>query len=161
VRKALAALLFAAAVPVVALATAAPAAASCAGSPTPSAQRFVGKVVDVKDDDTLAVVRREDGATVVVLGAPPAGKGTSSLARTFQENATYEFHPRNEKSPYVDDACTATRLLREGGPEARRTRGVGRLVVVGATVAFALLAAPRLAKWIRRRQRPPGEPHER
>ena len=160
-RKALAALLLTVVVPLVAVVTAAPAAASCAGSPTPSAQRFVGTVVDVKDEDTLAVVRREDGATVVVLGAQPESKGRSSIDRTFKENATYEFHPRNATSPYADDACTATRLLREGGPEGRQTRGIGRMIVVGATLALALVAAPRVAKRIRRMQRPPGEPRER
>ena len=159
-RSALAALVVTAAVQLVAVASAAPAAASCAEWPTPSAQRFVGTVVDVKDQDTLAVVRREDGATVVVLGAPPGSQGESSVERTFRENATYEFHPRNARSPYTDDVCTATRLLREGGPEARRTRGIGRLVVVGATLVLALWAAPRVAKRIRRMQRPPGEPRE-
>jgi hypothetical protein len=136
--------------------TGAPAAQAGQACPTPatSPDAFVGKVVDVRDAGTLAVVTREDGVTVVVLGAPP-GRDTDD--RTYQQGATYEFHPRNDASPYDDDACTATRLLRGPEPGERTGRTTPEFIFVGVTMVVAVLAAPRVARRIRRRQRLRGE----
>jgi hypothetical protein len=135
------------------------AAAAAEGCPTPatSPHAFVGRVVDVRDADTLAVVEREDGVTVVVLGAPSGRTGRAPDDRTYQQGATYEFHPRNDATPYDDDACTATRLLRGPAPGERTGRTTPEYIFVGVTMVAAVLAAPRVARRVRRLQRPQGD----
>jgi len=110
-----------------------PAQASCAGPPTDSPYAFTATVVKVEDNDRVATVVRVDGREVVVLGSPYLGgsRGTS-VDRHYALGGRYEFHPRNSKSPYEDDACTATRQI--AGPtvvpvEAKEDRLPGWLPV--------------------------------
>jgi hypothetical protein len=89
-----------------------PAQASCAASPEPSPHRFVGTVVEVDADGRLAHVRLDDGSRVEVHGSPSLADGSgTSVDRHFTVGGRYEFHPTNERSPFEDNACTATRQL--------------------------------------------------
>lgn len=123
-------------------------AASCPASPTPSPTRFSGVVTLVKDAGTLASVRLDDGRMVLVRGT---GGPDPDDDRTYVEGARYEFHPRNAASPYLDDACTATRLLAEPSERAEQ-RGQRRLLTqlaIAAVLVALLLAAPSIARRIR------------
>jgi hypothetical protein len=105
----------AAALSVLAAAAAAPgAAASCAVQPTDSPHAFVGTVVDAEEEDRIATVVTDDGRTVTVMGTQDIGwltDAVSSVDRRFAVGARYEFHPVNARSPYRDNACTATTRL--------------------------------------------------
>lgn len=92
---------------------AAPAAhASCAGPPKPSPHAFVGTVIEAEADGRVATVVRDDGARVEVHGSPtPHDGAVTSVDRRFAVGGRYEFHPVNARSPFEDNACTATRQL--------------------------------------------------
>ncbi|MGH3717166.1 MAG: hypothetical protein ACRDT4_27445 [Micromonosporaceae bacterium] len=94
-----------------------PALASCAHPPRQSEYAFTGTVTSVKDDGRLAHVRTDDGQAVVVNGAEEPGTMTS-VDRTYQRGARYEFHPINDSSPYRDNACTATHRIGPAGAGA-------------------------------------------
>lgn len=96
-------------------ATGAPASASCVGSPSPSPYAFNGTVVSTEADGRIAEVIAQDGRKVEVRGTPDASAITT-VDRTYEVGAQYEFHPVNDSSPYEDNACTATRKL--SGPVA-------------------------------------------
>lgn len=92
------------------------ASASCAGTPTSSQYAFVGTVERTESDGRIAFVRTEDGRNVAVFGGQARAGTGSSDDRTYDVGATYEFHPRNDASPFRDGACTATHLLSSGPP---------------------------------------------
>lgn len=99
-----------------------PAQASCALPPQPSPYSFTGTVVSVDDDGRVAHVRTDAGRRVVVLGAgDPGSDARTSVDRRFAVGGRYEFHPVNSRSPFQDNACTATRQL--SGPEADAADG--------------------------------------
>lgn len=89
-----------------------PVQASCAEPPTDSPYAFTGTVVEVADNGRVATVVLDDGIEVEVQGGPYLGgsRGTS-VDRHYALGGRYEFHPRNAKSPYEDDACSATSQL--------------------------------------------------
>lgn len=131
------------------------AVAACAAAPSSSPSRFTGLVTQLKDGGTLAVVRRDDGATVVVRG------GTGEDRRTFETGARYEFHPFNATSPYDDNGCSATRQIAppdENAVEATGQGGSSLAVRIGALVVIvaALLSVPRIAARLRRLGGSPG-----
>jgi hypothetical protein len=41
----------------------------------------------------------------------------TSVDRTYEVGAKYEFHPLNDTSPYRDNACTATHLIGASSPD--------------------------------------------
>ncbi len=128
-------------------------AAECPAVQEPSATVFTGTVTDVKDGGTLAVVRRQDGSSVLVSGVSAAGLPP----RTWAEGARYEFHPRGGGSPFADDGCSATRLV-SPAPASRGSLSRAQLVVGVAFLAL-LLSTPALARRLRRRaHRPPADP---
>jgi hypothetical protein len=89
------------------------ASASCGPLPPPSPDAFVGTVVDTDLDDRRATVETTDGDTVTVVGTPSPRPNTfSSVDRSYDVGATYEFHPVNGADPYEDNACTRTHQLR-------------------------------------------------
>lgn len=89
-----------------------PAHASCAESPEPSRHAFVGTVIDVEADGRIATVVRDDGTRVEVHGSPtPHDGAVTSVDRRYAVGGRYEFHPANARSPFEDNACTATRQL--------------------------------------------------
>jgi hypothetical protein len=149
------------------VATGAPASASCVGSPSPSPYAFNGTVLSTGADGRIAEVIAEDGRKVEVRGTPDASAVTT-VDRTYQVGARYEFHPVNDSSPYEDNACTATRKLAgpvaadgsaqattvAGGDDAQS--GIGPLIVGGlAALASAAAAVFVLAMVRRRRTLPP------
>jgi len=167
------ALLLAAASTIVALSGlmlgAAPAAASCAGPPSPSPYAFVGVVTETRSDGRLAVVRTEDGRTVEVLGGESRSGVATSVDRTYLVGGRYEFHPYAGTSPYRDNACTATRLLQmvEGAATgATPGRDVAAAAVPGfvlpgavaAGLVLAALATTLLARARRARRHPAATP---
>jgi hypothetical protein len=87
-----------------------PAEASCTANPLPSPYAFIGKVVATKWDGRFARVRTTSGKLVVVKGTADPHQVTS-VDRFYQVNRRYEFHPLNSRSPYRDNACTATHPL--------------------------------------------------
>lgn len=93
--------------------------ASCAEQPLPSPHRFIGTVVAVEDDGSLATVRADGGPVVTVIGGPgsPGSNVSSSVDRRYVVGGRYEFHPFNNENPYRDNACTATRRLHGPPPE--------------------------------------------
>lgn len=89
------------------------ASASCALPPQPSPDAFIGTVVDTDLDGRQATVETAEGVTVTVVGTPsPDDRSFTSVDRTYEVGATYEFHPVNGADPYQDNACTATHRLR-------------------------------------------------
>ena len=93
----------------------APANASCAASPAPSPHRFTGVVIATRSHDRIATVRTDAGATVVVRGTSARDDdGYTSVDRTYEQGARYEFHPDNATSPFMDSACSATHLIARG-----------------------------------------------
>jgi len=90
----------------------APAHASCMQSPLISPHRFTGTVTAVSNAGRTATARTDDGRTVTVRGSD-AGEpnAATSVDRTYQVGAKYEFHPLNDTSPYQDNACTATHQI--------------------------------------------------
>jgi hypothetical protein len=103
------------------------ASASCAFPPAESSDAFVGTVIDTALDGRKATVQMEGGSTVSVLGAAFPREGVmSSVDRTYNVGATYEFHPINDEDPYEDSACTAThRIMGEKIPDSLRGDTVG------------------------------------
>lgn len=132
-----------AAVAVVGLA--APASASCAGSPAPSRYAFTGVVTATANGGRVATVRADSGQTVTVVGTPDKGSGATSVDRQYVVGARYEFHPLNGESPYQDNACTATRQIAAAAsstPGAAASNGSGSsLPITPPLVVAAVLAA--------------------
>lgn len=96
----------------------APATASCAADPAPSAYAFEGTVVATSENDRVAEVVLDSGDTVTVRGTQDSSwfsHSESSVDRRFALGGRYEFHPLNDTSPFMDSACTATRQL--SGPQ--------------------------------------------
>ena len=92
------------------VASASPAEASCTADPLPSPYAFTGKVVATKWDGRFARVRTSTGKLVIVKGAAGPHQVTS-VDRFYELDRRYEFHPLNSRSPYRDNACTATHQL--------------------------------------------------
>ena len=91
-----------------------PAYASCAGPPSPSAFAFTGTVIGTEEEDRIATVMTDRGVEVTVLGTGDTSRFSESFTsvdRRYRLGGRYEFHPTNAKSPYRDNACTATRQL--------------------------------------------------
>ena len=68
----------------------------------------------------------------------------SSVDRTYELGATYEFHPTNGEDPYQDNACTATsRLSGKDIPESLQgdTTGAGNAVSDDTGAAEATVAS--------------------
>jgi hypothetical protein len=128
--------------------------ASCAGTPSPSPYAFTGTVTQVRSHGLIASVRTEDGETVEVRGGRSAGSASSD-ARQYAVGGVYEFHPTNSASPFIDDACTATRQL--SGPPYDPSMDSGGvrfgMPLFFAAILFGLLIA---IPWlVRRVRRPP------
>ena len=155
------------------LALAGPAQASCAGPPTDSPYAFTGTVVEVDNSGRVATVVLDDGSEVVVQGGPDlGGSAATSVDRHYTLGGRYEFHPHNAKSPYEDDACTATQQLsgptagpvepardrlpgwvpvdEQAGPLGYLAAGAMVAVVVALLGALAILRAHRLRVLARR-----------
>jgi len=131
---------------------AAPASASCAGTPRSSPARFTGTVTAVGHNGRVATVRTNDGRTVQVVGTPDLAAQATSVDRTFTIGARYEFHPTNDSPPYQDNACTATHQI-----AADTAPGIPGWVVPTSVTAAVILAAVGTvaARWtLRRRRRP-------
>jgi hypothetical protein len=90
--------------------TASPAAALCLPPPQVSQHAFVGRVFLTSWDGRLAWVWTGRGRLVIVQGGSDPEVPTS-IDRSFQAGVRYEFHPLNDRSPYQDNLCTATRPL--------------------------------------------------
>lgn len=95
-----------------ALAVPGPAVASCAEQPVDSPYAFVGTVVGLEKEGRVANVVLDDGNKVVVHGSPELGDAVAtSVDRRYALGGRYEFHPINARTPFQDNACTATRQL--------------------------------------------------
>ena len=90
--------------------------ASCALPPVQSPHAFTGTVLSVESDGRVATVRTDDGRTVTAIGGPGEPNTMTSVDRTYQVGVRYEFHPLNGRSPYRDNACTATHRLQDQTP---------------------------------------------
>ena len=99
--------------------------ASCALPPVQSPHAFTGTVLSVESDGRVATVRADDGRTVTVIGGPGEPNTMTSVDRTYQVGVRYEFHPLNGRSPYRDNACTATHKLNDQTPPTSAPPGVG------------------------------------
>jgi hypothetical protein len=92
----------------------APAVASCAADPAPSAYAFEGTVIATSENDRVAEVVMDSGERVTVRGAEDSNwfsNSESSVDRRFALGGRYVFHPLNNESPFEDNSCTATRQL--------------------------------------------------
>jgi hypothetical protein len=155
------AMLVAVGVPV--LLAAAPAYASCALPPRVSAHPFTGTVVSVSNAGRTASVRTDDGRIVVVHGSEADQPGAfSSVDRTYEVGARYEFHPINDADPYQDNVCTATHPIlasasaRPAGP-ATPSRADGDPAGgsgVGWIAAGAVALVTVVGLWLLKRRRP-------
>jgi MYXO-CTERM domain-containing protein len=97
--------------------SAGPAAASCAYPPRVSAHPFTGTVTEARDGGRTATVRTDDGRTVVVRGGQADNPNAmTSVDRTYEVGARYEFHPLNDSDPYQDNACTSTHRIAAASP---------------------------------------------
>lgn len=123
----------------VAALTAAPAYASCMGTPPPAKTVFTGTVTSTSHGGRQAMVRTTDGRTVTVNGTPDLDAAATSVDRTFQEGATYEFHVLNETSPYEDNACTATKQI-AAGPGGKGSRPPMAAIAISGATVFAAAA---------------------
>jgi hypothetical protein len=141
-------------------ATGAPASASCVGSPSPSPYAFNGTVVSTEADGRIAEVIAQDGRKVEVRGTPDASAITT-VDRTYQVGARYEFHPVNDSSPYEDNACTATRKLSAADESTHATpiargddaqSGVGPLILGGLMFLASGATAVFVVALVRRRR---------
>ena len=95
-----------------AIAVPGPAVASCAEQPVDSPYAFVGTVVGLEKEGRVANVVLDDGNKVVVHGSPELGDAVAtSVDRRYALGGRYEFHPINARTPFQDNACTATRQL--------------------------------------------------
>jgi hypothetical protein len=139
------------------LASAPPAAASCVSdSPPRSPHAFTGVVVRTHSAGRVALVRTDDGRTVTVLGGEPRAGVASSVDRTYDVGARYEFSPTNTRAPYQDNACTATRrigtassLPSRNTDAADERAGVHPALGVAGAAAVVLVGG---AAWRRRRR---------
>ncbi len=116
----------------------APAAYGSCVSATPrrSPDAFTGVVLSTRSQGRVATVRLETGVLVEVVGTPNAGNGATSVDRTYQVGGRYEIHPVNGASPFLDNACTATRLLAlmPPPPKPQTTSAIGWPVVAGGVI---------------------------
>ena len=158
--------------------SAAPAAASCVtDSPDPSPNAFLGTVIATSEEDRVAEVVTDDGTTVTVEGTEYTSwwsNSRSSVDRRYALGGRYEFHPLNEKSPYSDNSCTATRQL--SGPSlsvisAQAGEGVlptwlpvdeqagplGYLIFFGPIAVGAIVLIAMLRGRVRRRRTAPTD----
>jgi hypothetical protein len=153
------------------LMTATPARASCVLPARVSSYRFTGTVTSVEHGGRTATVRTDDGRTVTVNGGGgDRPEVVTSVDRTYEKGARYEFHPLNDASPYRDNACTATHRIEPvataagesgastttaGGARTRPDARGGRAVSLwlGGTGVAALLAVAGVVLLIRRRAR--------
>jgi hypothetical protein len=117
---------------------------SCPEEPVSSGYRFTGKVDRVQEQGRRAFVTTSDGKAVEVDGRAVDG----GEPRTFVAGDTYEFHPINRTSPFLDSSCTATRELAD-------PRFTPETLVVLALIIAMIFSAPALARRIRRRGRRP------
>lgn len=142
----------------------APAAyASCAGPPEPSPYAFVGRVIATESAQRVATVLTAGGETVQVAGTPsPDNRGVTSVDRTYQVGAVYEFHPTNGTDPFQDNNCTMTHRLRghdipaplrEGssGADAEPQHEPGNVVAAAALAGVTVVGATAGGAWLRRR----------
>lgn len=91
--------------------------ASCMQSPLASPYHFTGTVTTLSNAGRTATARTDDGRTVIVLGSEAdEPNAATSVDRTYEVGAKYEFHPLNDTSPYRDNACTATHLIGASSP---------------------------------------------
>lgn len=134
------------------LATAPPAAASCAVPAARSADAFTGVVTATSDGGRRATVRTNDGRTVQVDGAGEPGAVTS-VDRTYVAGHRYRFEPTNGTSPYSDNACTATEDLGPASTTGARAPSSDRPLPAAAAAGAGLLAAAGLALAARRSRR--------
>lgn len=112
--------------------------ASCAGPPEPSVHAFSGTVVRTSHEGRVAIVRRDGGDIVTVLGGPDAnGTGLTSVDRRFAAGVRYEFHPFNAQSPFQDNICSATVQLSSPPPPSE----------VPTVNALPVDAAPGPVRW--------------
>ncbi|HLL65380.1 MAG TPA: hypothetical protein VK453_06480 [Micromonosporaceae bacterium] len=95
---------------VLTVASASPALARCLPDPAPSPYAFTGTVVATRWDGRLARVRTDGGRVVIVRGGA-SRLSVTSVDRYYEVGQRYEFHPTNDRSPYLDNLCTATRPL--------------------------------------------------
>ncbi len=90
----------------------------------------------------MARVRTEDGADVTVLGTPDRRSHITSVDRTYEVGARYEFHPINDTSPFEDTICSATRLLeRNAVPAPGVDQPPHRWLLGGAAAGGAIVVA--------------------
>jgi hypothetical protein len=149
---------------VIGVATGLPVAASCAESPSPSPYAFEGVVTQVRSDGRVATVRTDSGDVVQVIGGETDANQSSSVDRQYAVGGRYEFHPTNAKSPYQDNACTATRQL--SGPaydpsmNADGSSWFGKGWFIGAVFIALLLAVPWLVRRFRGHHRPGPAPEQ-
>lgn len=150
-----------------------PAHASCARPASPSPYAFVGTVISTEQDDRVATVITDKGVEVTVLGTGDTSRlseSFTSVDRRYQPGGRYEFHPTNAKSPYRDNACTATKqlagpplqplaqreeLLPDWLPVDEQAGPVGYLVFFVPLVAAALALGAVGRRALRRRAKTP------
>lgn len=157
------------------------ASASCAVPPKPSPEAFIGTVVETDLDGLQATVETADGSTVTVVGTPSPRPGSiTSVDRSYEVGATYEFHPLNGADPYQDNACTATHQLHgdqipaalvagpseapsprapdsEGSDETEAIGGANDSLPLGPVALFGLLGVAVVGlggAWLWQRRRP-------
>lgn len=153
-----------------------PAAASCAtDSPVPSRNAFLGTVIETEEAGRVAEVVTDDGERVTVLGTEDISwfsNSYSSVDRRYAQGGRYEFHPLNGKTPYSDNACSATHQLSgpriSASPGTQSQQGVlpawlpvdeqagplGYLVFFGPLAAGALVFCALVRGLIHRRRAP-------
>jgi hypothetical protein len=136
-------------------------AAECPGTPSASPYSFTGTVTQVRSHGLIATVRTEGGQNVEVRSGRSADS-TTSEARRYAVGGVYEFHPTNSTSPFIDDACTATRQL--SGPQYDPSMDSGGIPfgppLFFAALFFALLIGIPWLVRRGRRQPPAGSVHE-
>ena len=139
---------------------AASAQASCAGpSGTVSAHPFTGTVIAVGNNERTATVRTDDGRTVTVRGSDAVGPNeATSVDRTYRVGLRYEFHPTNDRDPFLDNACTATHEI-GGSPAPAGTGGTASAAVGWLAAATAVVAGVALLWLVRRRRRRSADRH--
>jgi hypothetical protein len=150
------------AAPMLLLGVAAPASASCALPRLTSPHAFTGVVVELRNAGRVATVRTDDGKSVTVAGTDAENPSVAtSVDRSYELGARYEFHPINDASPYQDNACTATRLIADppagtgsGGHSSRLGgRGPAAAAIGGAVLAVAAVFVPLAVRSRRARSR--------
>jgi fermentation-respiration switch protein FrsA (DUF1100 family) len=136
---------------------AAPVSASCIGTPTPAKTVFTGTVTGTSHAGRQATVRMTDGRTVTVNGTPDLDAAATSVDRTYENGATYEFHVLNDASPYEDNACTATKLI-GAAPAASASRISTAALAIGGAVVLAIVALLIVVLRRRHASRTPAQP---